>query len=97
MCLLNGPTPWCRRSLFTWSFGASFEFAKANHASSFLAFNVSTKPFVTKPPIGKGKSFSYECKAYAYVYPACNGQVASTVPLRQGKLTIATSVETDSL
>ena len=45
---------WCRRPLFTWSFGAWLGFARTNHASSSLAFHISTKPSVTKPPIRKG-------------------------------------------
>ena len=53
---INGLTPWCRRPLFTWSFGESFSFARTNHASSFLGFNISTKPSVTKPPTRKGSA-----------------------------------------
>ena len=50
-----------RRPHFTWSFGESFRFARTNHDSSFLAFNISTKPSPTKPPIRhQGVSPFYE-------------------------------------
>ena len=35
--------------------GESLRLAKANHASSFLAFNISTEPSVTKPLLERGR------------------------------------------